>query len=135
MSHISIAGPEEPLLGWTWSVRGNEKPSVSHQSSWVDGETINRAGKGQGRKRARDLPEAETESKEAPPPTLRGCLHHSKWGALHSETSWTPQMLDAIMMSEGTGDMGDQLIPGHEPLEHGGAWQRGGQEPWAFKDD
>lgn len=50
------------------------------------------------------------------------CLHHSKWGSLHSETSRTPQTLDAMMMSEGTGDMGDQLIPGHEPLEHGGAW-------------
>lgn len=63
------------------------------------------------------------------------CLHHSKWGALHSEASWTTQRLNAMMMSEGPEDVGDQFIPGHEPLEHGGWWGREGPEPWGSKDD
>lgn len=109
-----MAGPERLLLEWIWSVRGSEEPSVSHQSSWVDGETINLARKDQGRKRDRDLPEAEMGSKEAIelhlPPEGPGCkrisrLHHSKWSALCAEASWPPQKLDAMMMSEGTEDV------------------------------
>lgn len=99
-----MAGPERLLLEWIWSVRGSEEPSVSHQSSWVDGETINLARKDQGRKRERDLPEAEMGSKEAielhlPPEgqsvreqaastTASGVLCAQKQAGRHK--SWTP---------------------------------------------
>lgn len=79
---------------------------------------------------------SSTSHPEGPEYKRTSCLCHSKWGALLSEASQPPQTLEAmLMMSEGTGDVGDQLIPGQEPLEQGGGWERGGLEPWGFKDD
>lgn len=133
VNHIFMAGQERLLLDWIWSVRGSEKPSVSHQSSWVDSEAINWAGKDQGKKRDRDLPEAEMGSKEAtalhfstegPECKITSHLYHSKWGSLCSEASRAPQRLEAMMMSVGTEDVGDQPIPDHKTLEHGGRWGR-----------
>lgn len=41
---------EDLLLGWTWGVRGRKDPSVSQQSSWLEGRAVNQAGQDQSRK-------------------------------------------------------------------------------------
>lgn len=141
MNHISTARPGRMLLDWTRSIRRSEKLIfLIKAAGWVTKPLteLGKAKEGRGietfQKQKRGVKRSlistshpkELECKRT------SSLHHSQWGALRSEVSQPLQALDTMMRSGGTGDVGDQLTPGHKPLEHRRGWERGGWDPWGL---
>lgn len=128
MSHISTARPGGLPLDWTRSIRGSEKPIfLIKVAGWIAKPLteLGKAKEGRGietfQKKKRGV--KRSLSSMSHPKELEckrtSSLHHSPWGALHSEAGQPPQAPDTMMRSGGTADVGDQLIP----------------SPWSIRED